>query len=93
MEPGSLTVQLSSVNDSLQLAVKTPCNPISGRVSINGSTLTAERLATGAMGCIGEQSEQEKWVLDFLARQVEMTFSQNTLNWKSGPDMLSFKIK
>ncbi|GAA5189240.1 hypothetical protein GCM10023346_03260 [Arthrobacter gyeryongensis] len=86
-------MELYSVNGGLQLAVKTPCNPISGPAAITGNTLTLGKLAAGAMGCAGESSAQEQWVMQFLSRPIEMSFVQDTLTWRTGADTLSFKSK
>lgn len=91
MASGSLRVQLNSVNGDLHLSVKTNCAPISGQVEITGNTMTAGDLATSAIGCPEEHSRQDQWVLEVLKRPVEMTFSQDSLQWKSGADTLSFK--
>lgn len=88
---GSLRVQLNSVNGDLYLGVRTNCAPIGGQVEITGNTMTAGDFAIGAIGCPEELSRQDQWVLEFLKRPVEMTFSQDTLQWKSGADTLSFK--
>jgi hypothetical protein len=88
---GSLRIQLNSVNGDLYLSVRTNCAPISGPVKITGNTMTAGDLAIGAIGCPEELSRQDQWVLEFLKRPVEMTLSQDTLQWKSGAHTLSFK--
>lgn len=88
---GGLTVELNSLNGGLQLAAKTPCNPISGPAAITGNTLTVDELAVGAMGCAGNPSAQEQWVVQFLKRPIEMAFGQDTLTWTTGADTLSFK--
>jgi hypothetical protein len=88
---GSLRVQLNSVNGDLYLSLRTNCAPISGPVEITGNTMTAGDLAIGAIGCPEELSRQDQWVLEVLKRPVEMTFSQDSLQWKSGADTLSFK--
>lgn len=90
---GGLMVELNSVNGGLELTAKTPCNPISGPAMITGSTLIVEKLAVGAVGCVGDPAEQEKWVVQFLKQPIEMTFNQDTLTWKGGTDTLSFKSK
>lgn len=89
--PGSLMVQLNSVNGDLHLSVKTNCAPIGGPVDITGDTMTVGDLAIGAIGCREELGRQDQWVLEFLTRPVAMTFSQDTLIWTSGTDTLSFK--
>lgn len=91
MASGSLRVQLNSVNGDLYLSVMSSCAPISGPVEITANAMTAGDLAIGAIGCPEELSRQDQWVLEFLKRPVEMTFSQDTLQWKSGADTLSFK--
>lgn len=88
---GSLRVQLNSVNGDLYLSVKTNCAPIGGPVDITGNTMTAGDFAIGAVGCREKLGRQDQWVLEFLQRPVEVTFSQDTLQWKSGTDTLSFK--
>ncbi|GAA3314548.1 hypothetical protein GCM10017710_21550 [Arthrobacter ramosus] len=90
---GGLTVQLSSVNGSLYVTAKTPCSPVSGPATITGNTLVAGELGIGAMGCISDAGTQQQWFVDFLKRPIEMSFSQGTLNWKSGTDTLTFKVK
>lgn len=90
---GAVAVQLTTVAGSLQLAVRTPCNPMDGAATITGRTLQAGKIAVGAMGCAGEAAAQEQWVLHFLQRPIEMTFSDGLLNWKSGPDTLTLKGK
>lgn len=82
---------LTSVNGQLQLTVPTGCGPMSGQATITGNTLTVRDIATGASGCTGDAGEQQLWVMDFLKRPIEMTFSQGILIWKSGTDTLSFK--
>jgi heat shock protein HslJ len=64
---------------------------MSGPATLSGNRLTVSDIATGAMGCIGEDGNQQLWVLEFLKRPIEQTFSQDTLAWKSGTDTLSFK--
>lgn len=83
MASGSLRVQLNSVNGDLHLSVKTNCAPISGQVELTGNTMTAGDLATSAIGCPEELSRQDQWVLEVLKRPVEMTLSQDSLQWKS----------
>ncbi|MHA7168780.1 META domain-containing protein [Arthrobacter bambusae] len=90
---GRLTVQLSSVNGSLYIAAKTPCSPISGAATITGDTLVVGTLGIGAMGCAADAATRQQWFVDFLKRPIEMSFSQGTLTWKSGSDMLTFKGK
>jgi hypothetical protein len=90
---GGLRVELYSVNGGLQFAAKTPCNPISGPAAITGNILTLDKPAVGAMGCAGESSAQEQWVMQFLSRPIEMAFVQDTLTWTTGADTLSFKSK
>ncbi|MET3175965.1 UNVERIFIED_ORG: hypothetical protein ABIB52_003838 [Arthrobacter sp. UYCu721] len=90
---GGLSVELYSVNGALLFGAKTPCNPISGPAAITGNTLTLDELAAGAMGCPGDPSAQEHWVMQFLNRPIEMTFVQDTLTWTNGADTLSFKSK
>lgn len=65
--------------------------PGGGQATITGNTLTVRNIATGAMGCAGDVGEQHLWVMEFLKRPIELTFSQGTLSWKSGTDTLSFK--
>lgn len=86
-------MELYSVNGGLQFAAKTPCNPISGPAAITGHTLTVDELAVGAMGCTGESSAQEQWVMQFLNRPIEMSFVQDTLTWTTGADTVSFRSK
>lgn len=88
---GSLRVQLEAVNGDLYLSVRTTCAPISGPVKITGNVMTVGDLAIGAIGCREELGRQDTWVLEFLKRPVEVTFSQDTLQWTSGADTLSFK--
>jgi len=88
---GSVKTSLTSVNGELQLSVITGCGPLSAQATITGDTLTAKDIATGASGCTAETGEQLLWVVDFLKRPIQMTFSQGILNWTSGTDTLSFK--
>jgi heat shock protein HslJ len=88
---GAVTVQLTTVAGSLQLAVKTPCNPVGGPATIRGDTLHVGDIAVGAMGCAGDVGTQEQWVLQFLRRPIEMTAAGGVLNWTSGPDTLTLR--
>jgi hypothetical protein len=88
---GSLRVQLESVNGDLYLSVRTNCAPISGPVDITGNVMTVGDIGIGAAGCPEDLGQQDTWVLEFLKRPVEVTFSQDTLQWTSGADTLSFK--
>ena len=88
---GGVKAQLTSVNGELQLTVITRCGPMSGPATITGTTLTARNMAVGAMGCINDAGGQQLWVMEFVKRLIEQTFSQGTLTWKSGTDTLSFK--
>jgi hypothetical protein len=88
---GGVKAWLTSVNGELQLTVTTRCGPLGGQATISGNTLTVRNLATGAMGCAGDVGEQHLWVMEFLKRPIELTFSQGTLSWKSGTDTLSFE--
>lgn len=91
MAPGSLRVQLNSVNGDLYLSVRTNCAPISGPVEITGDIMTVGDIGIGAVGCPEDLGQQDTRVLEFLTRPVEVTFSQDTLQWTSGADTLSFK--
>ncbi|MDF9750698.1 heat shock protein HslJ [Arthrobacter sp. ES3-54] len=88
---GAVTVQLTTVAGSLQLAVKTPCNPVGGPATISGNTLHVGDIAVGAMGCADGAGAQEQWVLQFLQRPIEMTSAGGALNWTSGPDTLTLR--
>lgn len=90
---GGLKVGLNSVNRGLELTAKTACNPVSGPAMINGSTLVVEKLAVGAVGCVGDPADREKWLVPFLKQPIEMTSNQDTLTWKSGIDIPSFESK
>ncbi|HKU31987.1 MAG TPA: hypothetical protein VJQ60_16000 [Arthrobacter sp.] len=70
-------MQLNSENGGLELTAETPCNPVSLPAMITGSALVVEKLALGAAGYAGDPAEQEKWVVQFLAKPIEMTFDQN----------------
>ena len=87
----SLRVQLESVNGDLYLSVRTNCAPISGPADITGNVMTVGDIGIGAAGCPEDLGQQDTWVLEFLKRPVEVTFSQDTLQWTSGADTLSFK--
>lgn len=88
---GGVRAQLTSVNGELQLTVVTRCGPMSGPATMTGTTLTVRNIATGAMGCADDAGGQQLWVMEFLKRPIEQTFSEGTLTWKSGTDTLSFK--
>ena len=88
---GGVRAWLTSVNGELQLTVTTRCGPLGGQATITGNTLTVRNIATGAMGCAGDVGEQHLWVMEFLKRPIELTFSQGTLSWKSGTDTLRFE--
>ncbi|NYE93884.1 hypothetical protein FHU41_000105 [Psychromicrobium silvestre] len=90
---GGLIVGLTSVNGGLQFTAKTPCDPISGPATLSGNSLTVGKLAVGAAGCVGDQSQQQQWMMQFLKQPITMTFSQNVLTWTSGTDTLSFKSR
>ncbi|MET4137443.1 hypothetical protein ABIC21_003683 [Pseudarthrobacter sp. PvP090] len=86
---GGIKAQLNSANGQRLLTVTTRCGPLGGPATASGSTLTVRDIATGAMRCIGEGGDQRLWVLAFLKRPIEQSFSQSTLTWKSGTDTLS----
>nr|BFE44129.1 hypothetical protein GCM10017547_20220 [Pseudarthrobacter oxydans] len=86
-----IKAQLTTVNGALWLAVTTRCAPISGPATITATTLTVRDIAIGASGCTDSAGDQQQWVLDFLKRPIEQTFSNETLTWKSGTDTLNFK--
>jgi hypothetical protein len=88
---GGVSAQLATVDGELWLAVITRCAPISGPATITGTTLTVGDIAIGASGCTDNTGEQQQWVLDFLKRPIEQTFSNGTLTWKSGTDTLNFR--
>lgn len=90
---GAVTAQLTNVAGALQLAVKTPCNPVGGPATISGDTLRVGGIAVGAMGCAGDVGAQEQWVVQFLRRPIDMTSADGALIWKSGPDTLTLKAK
>jgi hypothetical protein len=50
-------------------------------------------IAVGAVGCEGDISTQHLWVMEFLKRPIEMTFTDGMLKWVSGTETLSFKNK
>lgn len=64
---------------------------MSGPATITGTTLTVKNIAIGASGCIEDGGNQQQWVLEFLKRPIQQTFSDGTLTWKSGTDALNFK--
>lgn len=72
---GGVKAQLNSANGELQLTVITRCGPVSGPATITGNRLAVSNIAIGAMGCIDEVGEQKTWVLKFLTRPIEQTFS------------------
>nr|WP_157371011.1 META domain-containing protein [Arthrobacter sp. Leaf141] len=86
-----VSAQLAAVPGALWLAVSTQCGPMSGPVTITGTTLTVGDIAIGASGCTGDSGEQQQWVLNFLQRPIEQTFSNGTLTWKSDSDTLNFR--
>lgn len=89
---GGVSAQLAAVDGELWLAVVPRCAPMSGPATITGTTLTVRDIVIGASGCIDkDMGEQQQWVLDFLQRPIEQTFSNGTLTWKSGNDTLNFK--
>ncbi|WP_253906733.1 META domain-containing protein [Arthrobacter sp. I3] len=90
---GTITVRLASVEDTLQLAMRTDCSPISGPATIAGNTLTIEKIATGASGCIGAAGEHQAWLHELLKRPISMTYTQDTLTWTSGTNTLSFQAE
>jgi len=90
---GTIKVRLSSVEGTLQLAMKTDCSPISGPVTIAGNIMTLGKVATGASGCIGIAGEHEAWIHEFLKRSIAMTHTQDTLTWTSGTNTLSFRAE
>ena len=60
-------------------------------MDITGNVMTVGDIGIGAAGCPEDLGQQDTWVLEFLKRPVEVTFSQDTLQWTSGADTLSFK--
>jgi heat shock protein HslJ len=88
---GGVKTELSAVNGELQLSVITGCGPLSAQATITGDTLTAKGIATGASGCMDDTGRQQQWVMEFLKRPIQMTFSQDILSWTSGTDTLTFK--
>ncbi|MGO4584482.1 hypothetical protein AB4Z38_11420 [Arthrobacter sp. 2RAF6] len=77
--------------------VLTSCASVQGREPRTATptpreTVTA-KLGIGAMGCSSDAGSQQQWFVDFVMRPIEMSFSQGTLNWKSGTDTLIFKGK
>jgi hypothetical protein len=90
---GGVKAQLATVNGELWLAVTTRCAPMSGLATITGSTLSVRDIAIGASGCTDSAGDQQQWVLDFLKRPIEQTFSNGSLTWKSGTDTLNFKAE
>jgi heat shock protein HslJ len=84
-------VQLATVNGELLLTVTTRCGPMSGPTTITGTTLTVKNIAIGASGCSEDGGDQQQWVLEFLKRPIEQTFSDGALTWKGGTDTLRFK--
>ena len=90
---GTMKVRLTSVEGTLQVAMKTDCSPIGGSVTIDGNIMTIGKIATGASGCIGTAGENQAWIHKFLKRPIAMTYTQDTLTWTSGTDTLSFKAE
>jgi len=90
---GTIKVRLSSVEGTLQLAMKTDCSPISGPATIAGNIMTLGKVATGASGCIGTAGEHQAWIHEFLKRSIAMTHTQDTLTWTSGTNTLSFRAE
>jgi heat shock protein HslJ len=90
---GTIKVRLSSVEGTLQLAMKTDCSPISGPATIAGNIMSLGKVATGASGCIGIAGEHEAWIHEFLKRSIAMTYTQDTLTWTSGTNTLSFRAE
>lgn len=62
-----------------------------GSATITDTTLTVRDIALGASRCTSNAGEQQQWVLDFLKRPIEQTFSNGILTWKSGSDTLNFR--
>lgn len=90
---GTIKARLTSVEDTLQLVMRTDCAPVGGRVTIAGNIMTTGSIATGASGCIGTAGQDQAWIHEFLKRPIAMTYAQDTLTWTSGTDTLSFKVE
>jgi len=89
---GGASAELMTVNGELWLGVDSRCAPMSGPATISGNTLTVRDVVIGASGCIDKnEGEQQQWVEDFLQRPIEQAFSNGTLTWKSGTDILNFR--
>ncbi|MDP5227031.1 MULTISPECIES: META domain-containing protein [Arthrobacter] len=87
---GAVVVKLESVSGQRMLSVRTPCNPLSGPADVTDGVLTVKELASGAMGCAGENSAQEKWVTDLLHKPVTLKYDAGKLTWSNGEDSLVF---
>ncbi|WP_426986184.1 hypothetical protein [Pseudarthrobacter sp. Y6] len=48
-------------------------------MDITGNVMTVGDIGIGAVGCPEDLGQQDTWVLEFLKRPVEVTFSQDTL--------------
>lgn len=88
---GSVKAQLEAVNGTYQLSVQDKCGPLSGPATITGNTMVVGDIAVGAVGCEGDVSAQHLWVMAFLKRPIEMTYTDGVLKWMSGSETLSFK--
>lgn len=90
---GTIKVRLTSVEGTLQMAMKTDCSPISAPATVAGNTMTLGKIATGASGCIGTAGDHQSWIQEFLKRPIAMTYAKDILTWTSGTDTLSFKAQ
>lgn len=76
-------VRLGFTDDG-RLVANAGCNTMSGPVSLDGGTLSADGLATTEMGCDPARHAQDEWLADFLAGDPTWELTDARLTLRGG---------
>lgn len=70
--------------DDGRLVAHAGCNTMSGPVSLDGGTLSADGLATTEMGCDPPRHAQDEWLAEFLASKPSWELTDARLTLRGG---------
>jgi heat shock protein HslJ len=88
-----LIVELTNAAGKLALQIKTPCNPLTVPVALQGNVLTADskEIIAGAAGCLDPEGSYELWTKEYFAEPVAVAVDGKTVTWSNSKGSIVFR--
>lgn len=76
-----ITVKTSTLGGQLNIGGQAACNYYGAPVTVTATMLivSADKMTSTAIGCLGAKGEQDKWVFAFLGKPMNYTVRDQTL--------------